>query len=163
MLTHWEPFNAMRTIEREFDDLVNRFFSTSSLDDGPGWVWRPAMEVFRDEDRLVARAELPGIDPEKDVEVSIEGNILHIKGERSFDKEISDERRYLIERAYGEFRRDVILPEGVDADEMKATYADGVLTVTVPLPESMKQAEPRKIPVAVSKVKKLLGGKRDAA
>ncbi len=156
--TLWEPFDTMRSIEREFSDIVNRFIAPESA--GRIWSWRPVTEVFREGEDLVVRAELPGIDPEKDVEVSIEGNVLHLRGHRSFDREVSDERRYVVERAYGEFRRDIALPEGVAADKLKAGYEDGVLTVTVPLPESLRASEPRKIPIAVSKVKKLLG-KRD--
>lgn len=162
LLTRWEPFDTMRSIEREFNEIVNRFFSDAP--EAPQtFMWRPAIEVFREDNDLVIRAELPGIDPEKDVEVSIEGNVLHLKGHRSFDREVSDDRRYMVERAYGEFRRDIALPEGIDPDQMKATYEDGILTITVPLPEALRASEPKKIPVAVSKVKKLLGGKKENA
>lgn len=161
LLTHWEPFEVMRSMEREFNEMVNRAFAESPETSARAWMWRPAVEVFRDGDDLVVRAELPGVDPERDVEVTIEGNVLQLKGHRSFDREVSDDRRYMVERAYGEFRRDIALPEGVDADKLEASYEDGVLTVTVPLPEALKAAEPKKIPVAVSKMKKLLGGNKD--
>jgi len=159
----WEPFDTMNSFDREFNDIVKRLFSTMS-EEGPEttWTWKPRMEVFRDDDDLVIRADLPGIDPENDIDLSIEGNVLHLKGHRSFDREVADEHRYMVERAYGEFQRDLRLPDGVDADAMKAAYEDGVLTITMPLPESVRAAEPRKIPVAVGKVKKLLGGKRAA-
>lgn len=158
LLTRWDPFE----IDREFHDLMIRFFTAPA--EGPAtWTWRPAMEVFREGGDLIVRAELPGIDPEKDVEVFIEGDMLHVKGTRSFDREVRDEHRYVAERAYGEFRRQVALPEGVDPDALTAVYESGVLTVTVPMPEALKAAEPKKIPVAIAKVKKLLGGKKDEA
>jgi HSP20 family protein len=153
----------MNLFDREFDDIVKRLFPTGS-EEGmqTTWNWKPRMEVFRDEDDLVVRADLPGIDPENDIDLWVEGNVLHLKGHRSFDREVSDEHRYLVERAYGEFRRDLRLPEGIDADAMEAAYNDGVLTITMPIPESIKAAEPRKIPVSVGKVAKLAGGERAA-
>jgi HSP20 family protein len=160
--TLWEPFDTMRSMDREFNEIVNRFFSTLPEEARSTMAWRPSVEIFRDDDDLVVRADLPGIDPDKDIELSIEGNVLHMKGHRSFDREVSDEHRYVVERAYGEFRRELALPEGVDADKMKATYDDGVLTVTVPLPDTLKATEPKAIPIAVSKVKKLFGGGRNA-
>ncbi len=161
--TLWEPFDTIRSMDREFNEIVNRFFSTLPEDARTSWSWRPSVEIFRDDDDLVVRADLPGVDPEKDIDLSIEGNVLHLKGHRSFDREVSDEHRYMVERAYGEFHRDLVLPDGIDADAMEATYQDGVLTVTIPLPESVKEAEPKKIPISVSKVKKLFGGKKHAA
>jgi HSP20 family protein len=161
--TLWEPFDTMRAFDREFNDIVNRLFSTPS-EEGPQrtWTWKPTMEVFRDGEDLVIRADIPGVDPERDIELSVEGNILRMKGHRSFDREVSDDHRYMVERAYGEFRRDLTLPDGVDADAMNASYDSGVLTITMPLPESVKAAEPRKIPVAVEKTKRLVKGKRAA-
>jgi len=159
----WEPFNTTPSFDREFNDIVNRLFSAVSENSTETtWTWKPKLEVFRDDDELVVRADLPGVDPERDIDLSIEGNVLHLTGHRSFDREVSDEHRSMVERAYGEFRRDLRLPDGVDSDAMKATYDAGVLTITMPLPESVKEDEPKKIPVAVGKVKKLLSGKRAA-
>lgn len=161
--TLWEPFSTVRSMDQEFNEIAKRFFSNLPDDARTTWSWQPSVEIFREGDDLIVRADLPGVDPDKDVDLSIEGNVLHLRGHRSFDREVSDEHRYIVERAYGEFRRDLALPEGVDVDDLKASYDDGVLTVVIPLPDSVKAVEPKKIPIAVSKVKKLFGARKSAA
>ncbi len=161
--TLWEPFSTVQSVDREFNQITSRLLSMMPDEARSTWSWQPSVEIFRDGDDLVVQADLPGIDPDKDIDLTIEGNILHLRGQRSFDREVSDEHRYMLERAYGEFRRDLTLPEGIDADKMKATYDDGVLTIVAPLPDSIKAAKPKKIPIAVSKVKKLFGARKSAA
>jgi HSP20 family protein len=91
-------------------------------------------------------AELPGLEA-KDVEVSVTGDMLTIKGEKKTEKEEKDERRHLVERTYGAFSRMVRLPAPVAADKIQATFKNGVLTVTLPKTE---EAKPKAIPVTVA-------------
>lgn len=100
------------------------------------------VEEFVDEGTYVVRADLPGIDPEKDVSVTIADDILTIEGERHEEKH--DKHRSEVH--YGSFTRRLRLPAGCSADEVAAAYADGVLKVTVPLTEP--SAEPTRIPIA---------------
>jgi HSP20 family protein len=86
------------------------------------------IEDFVEEDAYVLRAELPGLDPEKDVEVSIENDMLTIRGERREETKEKNRREF----HYGSFRRTVSLPKGTDADNITASYTDGVLEVRVP-------------------------------
>jgi HSP20 family protein len=86
------------------------------------------IEDFVEEDAYVLRAELPGLDPEKDVEVSIENDMLTIRGERREETKEKNRREF----HYGSFRRTVSLPKGADADNITASYTDGVLEVRVP-------------------------------
>ena len=87
------------------------------------------VEDFMDDNDYVVRAELPGIDPDKDVQVTLENQLLTIRGERREEKKEKD----LQEFRYGSFTRAVRLPAGTTADEVKATYADGILEVRVPV------------------------------
>ena len=98
-------------------------------------AWFPDVDVFEREGKIVIRADLPGMKPE-DVDVSVEGDLLTIKGRREEEKEIKEENYYSCERAFGEFSRTVRLPEGAATDTIEATCANGVLEVTIPRPSA---------------------------
>jgi len=91
----------------------------------------PAVDINEDEKSFKVTAELPGM-TDKDVEVSLSGNTLAIKGKKEEAKEQKDKGYYLSERSYGEFQRSFLLPEGIDPEKIEANVAKGVLTVTVP-------------------------------
>ncbi len=148
-LVRWRsPFDAFAAMERDFDDLLSRVLSARPASREGGMAsWRPRTEAFRDGDHFVVRAELPGIDPEKDVEVNLDGNVLRISGERSFDRKIDEKDRFLSERYFGSFSREFILPDGIDPESLEASYDDGVLTVTMPVPATL-EATSRRIPIA---------------
>lgn len=112
-----------------------------------GFEFRPSIDLVREDGELVVTAELPGMDP-KDIDVSIEADVLTIKGEKSEEKEISDDDRYFHERSYGKFLRRISLPDGTSPDTMSAAYDQGVLTVHVTLPKETKP-QTRQIPVEV--------------
>jgi HSP20 family protein len=96
-------------------------------------------------DELKVRAELPGIDPEKDVHISVSDHTLSIRAERREESKSEKKGVYRSEFSYGSFARSISLPEGVSADDVKATYKDGILEVQVPV--DRKKAEPKEIPV----------------
>ena len=109
-----------------------------------GEEWLPEIDVFEREGKIVVRADLPGMKRE-DIQVSVEGDTLTIKGRREEEKEVKEEDYYCCERSTGEFSRTMRLPEGVGAEAVEATYDNGVLEVTVPRP-----AAPEKKAVNVS-------------
>jgi HSP20 family protein len=109
--------------------------------------FRPSVDVDRHNGDLIVSVELPGIDPAKDVEITVDGDVLVVKGEKSEEREVSEDDRYVHERRYGKFIRRIPLPEGVSADKVMASYDSGVLTVRVTLPEEKAVLEPRTIPV----------------
>jgi HSP20 family protein len=114
------------------------------LDDTDLFGWFPPqlrVEDFVEDDTYVIRADLPGIDPERDLDVHVENGRLVVKGERR--EEHHEKNRS--EMHYGSFARTLPLPVGVDADDVTATYADGVLEVRLPLADPEEQ--PRQIPV----------------
>ncbi|MDP8958818.1 MAG: Hsp20/alpha crystallin family protein [Actinomycetota bacterium] len=150
-LTRWTPFGTFTSVERELQDVMDRFVGrpgalTNFRTEG---TWRPAVDIYREGGELQVRCELPGIDPQQDLDITVEGNILRIKGQKSFGRQINDENLYLSERLFGSFERHVHLPEGIDSEQLEANYEAGVLTVSIPMPEeSLPKA--RKLDVKVS-------------
>lgn len=116
---------------------------------GERFGFRPSMDVVKTDGRLVVTAELPGMSPD-DVDVSLEGDILTIRGEKSEERKVSEEDRYMHERTFGSFQRRIAVPAGVSADSIEAKFENGVLTVEVSLPEE-KTSESKRIPVRTPK------------
>jgi HSP20 family protein len=108
--------------------------------------WLPACDVFEDRDAVKIVAEVPGVSAE-DVKISLENNLLTIRGEKKQHAEEKSERVHRYERTYGTFERAFSLPTSVDPEKIAASYTNGVLTVTIPKAE---RARPREIPVKVS-------------
>jgi HSP20 family protein len=104
------------------------------------------VEEFRDGDTLVVRAEMPGIDPDNDVEITVSDNMLHLRAERRSETRTEDKKGYRSEFRYGSFARSVRLPAGAGEDDVKASYDDGILEVRIPIDESSTGA--RKIPIS---------------
>jgi len=131
----WSPF---LDLDKEF-----RFDFPRILREAGGF--RPSIDLVKAEGQLTLTVELPGMKAEA-VDVSLEGGILTIKGEKNEEKELSDDDRYMHERSYGSFQRRIAMPDGVTEDSIAADFENGVLTVRVALPEERAQ-EPRRIPV----------------
>lgn len=105
------------------------------------------VEEFTKDNTLVVRAELPGIDPEKDVEVTVEGELLNITAQRKEEEQTGDSLFRRSELRYGSFARTIVLPEGVDGDAVTASYRNGILEVRVPLPPEASKEPSRRVPV----------------
>ena len=126
------PFMFLqREIDRLFDDFTCGFPAFSK---GGGVAdMLPNMDVTETDKQIEITAELPGLE-EKDVQVNVADNVLTIRGEKNAEKEEKDKTYRLVERSYGSFVRSLELPEGVNADAIKASIDKGVLKVTVPKP-----------------------------
>jgi HSP20 family protein len=137
----WSPFRELDRFRRDFDDLFDRFLG-GRLSRQPSGE-RPAVEAYVANGKLIVRADLPGVDP-KDVEITATGDQLTIRGKREQQRE--ERGRDFIHRevVYGNFERVVKLPGGVNPDEIKAAYTNGVLELTVPLPE---ESRVRRVPI----------------
>jgi HSP20 family protein len=138
----------MAEFDPDVDRLLGRVFGPW-LTSGPygpvdGERWAPACDVFRRDGNLVVRMELPGIDPDTDVQVTVEDGVLCISGERRQTAE-QDEGGYRREWAYGSFQRGVPLPDTVSVEDIKASYHNGVLDVVVPNYAAL--SEPKRVPV----------------
>jgi len=149
-LIPWRPFGELEEMERRFEDILGRPLLPTVWRRIPmvEMGWAPAIEVFEKEDKFVVKAELPGI-KEEDLDVSVVGDTLTIKGERKAESEVKEEDYYCCERSYGSFSRSIALPSNVDAKKIEASYEDGVLELNLPKAPEVKAKK-----VAVSPKKK---------
>lgn len=104
------------------------------FDWGPATAQSIRVEHFTEKDSIVIRAELPGIDPERDVSITLSDDLLHISAQRTEREEHTDDDAYRSEFRYGSFSRDLRVPSGIKESDITATYSDGVLEVKVPVP-----------------------------
>ena len=119
------------TLRRDMDRLLERFFESPWAELPALGDWTPALDVSEGKDAITVKAELPGVDP-KEINISLTGDMLTIKGEKEETKEEKDERKHRVERSYGGFMRSVVLPTSVDASKVNATFKNGVVTITLP-------------------------------
>lgn len=124
-----------REMNRLFDDFFGRDFGIEPFR-GPG-QWMPALDVSETDKAVIVKAELPGLDV-KDVEVSITGSVLTVRGEKKDEKEQKTRNYHRIERTYGSFERVVQLPCPVKNDQTQATFKNGVLTIELPKSEQVR-------------------------
>jgi len=139
-MERWDPFRGVSDIQGEVNRLFDSFFNRPTAVPQGGRSWMPLVDMLETKDDLVLGVDLPGV-RDKDVSVSITGDWLTIRGERRFEDEQTDNESLHVERVYGKFERLVQLPLAVQADEVKATYRDGVLTITLPKAEEVKPKE----------------------
>jgi len=142
------PFSMMRQLSRDMDRLFDSFFGpglgSSSWGGREDWdaptLWSPQIDVQRRDDALVVKADLPGVRKE-DLKIDIDDNALVISGQRQEEHEEGGQDRgyQLYERSYGTFYRAIPLPQDVNADDIQAEMREGVLKVTVPLPQSARR------------------------
>jgi HSP20 family protein len=136
-------------VDTTFGDMLRSFFGSEALFHtvaGDSHLMR--LEEYVDDDTFVIRAELPGIDPEKDVEISVGNGVLRLRAEREERSEQKRPDEYRSEFRYGRLGRNIRLPEGVDESQVTARYQDGILEVRVPLPKPAATEAPKKIEVA---------------
>lgn len=159
-LTPWRPLRELEEMERRFEDIFGRSVMPA--------LWRrmqteekaltPAIEVFEKEDMYVVKAELPGTKQE-DIDVSVVGDTLTIRGEKKAETEIKEENYICRESSYGSFHRSISLPSNINPQKIEANFEDGVLEINLP-----KAAEVKAKKVSVSaKKKETAGGKKRAS
>ena len=145
-VSRWDPFQDLLSIQDEMNQLFTRAFGRER----PGQsepvqqrLWAPALDISERKDAYVVTVEVPGVKPEE-LDITLEDGLLTIQGERRFTQESSDQQFHRVERRYGSFRRSITLPSQVQADQIEASFENGVLEVVVPKAE---EAKPKKITV----------------
>ncbi len=137
-LIQWKPFREVSRLRSEMDRLWDEYFGAGRRGLQPlEEAWLPAVDVSESEDKITVKAEIPGLEA-KDIDISMSGDTLTIKGEKKTETEEKEENYHVVERSYGSFRRAMKLPALVDADRVEATYKNGVLTVVLPKKEEVK-------------------------
>ncbi|MFZ3089789.1 MAG: Hsp20/alpha crystallin family protein [Nitrospirota bacterium] len=146
-LIKWDPFRDLLSLQERMNKLFEESLSRSGKDQEDLTVgrWSPAIDVMENEQEIVIKGELPGIEL-KDVEVLIKDNLLTLRGERKFEKEEEKENYHRIERAYGAFQRVFTLPASVEQDKVKAKMRDGILEIRLP---KAKKELPKKVEIEV--------------
>jgi len=149
-IVRFEPFRDLTSLQERMNRLFSESYRSQQTGDDDwalGGTWAPAVDIYEQDNNIVLKAELPGVDP-KDVDIQLENNTLTLRGERKLDKEVKKENYHRVERAYGTFTRSFTLPAVVDQNNIKAEFKDGVLRVTLPKRE---EAKPKQIQINVTK------------
>jgi HSP20 family protein len=130
------------TFQNRLSRLLNDAFTPYAAVEGVG-AWLPPVDIVEETDRLLLRAELPGVSVE-DIDIKVENGTLILRGEKKQEKEVDTESAHRLERYYGTFTRSFVLPVSIAADAIQARYKDGVLEVVLPKAD---EAKPRKIKI----------------
>jgi HSP20 family protein len=147
MANAWDVMRELATMQERMNRIWGSVYDRGHEDVTSRGAWLPPVDIYETDSReIVLKAEVPGIKRE-DIDLTVENNVLTIRGERRRDESVKEERFHRIERAYGSFSRSFTLPNTVDSQRVRADYRDGVLTVTLPQRE---EARPRQIQVEVS-------------
>jgi HSP20 family protein len=134
----WRPFGELSSLRKEMDSLWDKFFGGKTFAGSFAEEWAPLVDISETEDRLLVKVELPGLEA-KDVNVSISGDLLTIRGEKKKEKEEKDEHHHCVERYTGTFQRVLRLPVDVEPDKVDASFKMGVLKITLPKVEKAKK------------------------
>ena len=151
-VTRWDPFTVLAHLDRDFDELVRRTWGAPVGRRGSTAGYVPATDVATEGEDVVLTLELPGVDIERDVDIEVHDGRLTISGQRRESSEHEEggegsDKVLVREMRYGSFRREFALPEGVDADDVSATYDRGLLQVRV---RSVAKPAPQPRKIAIS-------------
>lgn len=138
-LVRWSPVRDLLDIREEMNRLFNEFFS-ENLGRRTEGFWGPRVDVLERDDEILLTAELPGVSKD-DIKVTLQDNVLTLKGEKRQERERKDEKHRVLERAYGSFQRSFALPASVVVDKITASYKDGLLKIRLPKAEEAKTKE----------------------
>jgi len=139
-LTRWNPTRDMFSIRKQMNHLFDDVFRPVVRNDDSRlfkWDWHPTVDIYDNDENVVIKAELPGMD-KKDIDIDVKNGVLTLKGERNFDNEVKEGKYYRRERTFGKFERFFRLPVKVDPEKINAKYKDGILTIDIPKPEEQK-------------------------
>jgi len=157
VLTRWQPFRELSSLQDRVNRLFSEFFPEMDGDNSSliaPW-FSPRTDVYEEDDHVLLEMEIPGVKQE-DLNITIENNVLTVSGERKFDERRKQDRYQRNERFYGSFSRTFTLPSTVDPDNIEAKYENGVLYLTMP---KKADARPRQIKIGAPPQKQLTGSK----
>jgi len=144
-IIRYDPFRDLRNLQEEVNRLFSNNISRDFGDEGIArGAWNPSVDIYENKDQIVLEAELPGMNRE-DFDLTVENNVITLRGERRFEKRDESDNYHRVERSYGSFSRSFTLPQTVTGESATAEYKNGVLRVTLPKREEVKA---RRIEVA---------------
>ncbi len=141
-LMRWEPFDELMRVRQSMDKLLEGSFMRPSrlISSVLGETPAVPIDMYQESDRIVIKASVPGTKPDE-MDVTITGDTLTIKGESKSETEVKKENYLYQEHHYGSFSRSIQLPTGLNTDKTEATFKDGILTLTIPRLEELKPKE----------------------
>jgi HSP20 family protein len=144
-LIRWNPMRDMFSFRHQMNHLFDDVFGSVVRGDSGLSMWNryPTVDIYDNDENIIIKAELPGID-KKDIVIDVKDGVLTLKGERSFDNEVKEEKYYCRERTFGKFERVFRIPADVDPEKIRADYKDGILKIDIPKPE---EQQPKQITV----------------
>jgi HSP20 family protein len=164
-MMRWDPFQDLRSTQDEMTQMNPMLAHALGLharqqgnDRAMTTAWAPALDISERKDAYLVTVELPGVEPD-DFQITMEDGLLTIQGEREFAQESSEQQFHRVERRYGAFRRSITLPAQVQADQIEASFDNGVLEVMVPKAE---EAKPKRIQVRPGPAKVVDASSEDA-
>ncbi len=145
-ITRWDQSRGLTSLQ----DQVNRLFEDNFTRERSGHAdlatWAPPVDIHETENELVLKADLPGLQ-EEDIDVRLENNMLTIRGERKFEKDVNEDNYLRVERAYGPFTRSFSLPNTISSESVRAEYHNGVLALHM---AKREESKPKQIKISVS-------------
>jgi HSP20 family protein len=145
-VVRYEPFRGISALHDQVNRLFNESLYRGQTEESAITTWAPAVDIYETPNELVVKADLPDVS-EKDIDIRVENNLLTVRGERKFDKSVTEDHYLRVERTYGSFSRSFSLPNTVNPEAIRAEYKNGVLTVNLPKREESK---PRQVKVQVN-------------
>lgn len=142
-MQRWDPWTDLQDVERRMADMMRFPLTSWWRTPSTQLAWAPPVEVYEKDDKVMVKAEVPGMTKD-DIDVSVQGDMLTISGEKKTESEVKEQDYYRSEFSYGRFSRSVALPTAVDASKVEANYNNGVLEISLPKSE---EAKPRKIEI----------------
>ncbi len=137
-LTRWEPFRDLISLREAMDRLFEESVVRPQAGElGPRMMGTLAVDMYETDEAVVVKTAIPGVDPE-DIDISVTGDTLTIKGETRAEEEVEEENYVCRERRYGAFSRSLTVPVAIEADKADAEFDDGILTLTLPKAEEVK-------------------------
>ena len=163
-MMRWDPFQDLRSAQDEMAQMSPMLAHALGLHGQPqgsdrATAWAPALDISERKDAYLVTVELPGLKPE-DLDITMEDGLLTIQGERQFTAESSEQQFHRVERRYGAFRRSITLPAQVQADQIEASFEDGVLQILVPKAE---EATPKRIQIRPGRTEVTAASSEDAS
>lgn len=141
-MVRWDPFNNVTALQDRINRLFDDAFPTRREfeEDVSKGDWRPAVDIYDTDEAVVIHVELPGISKEN-ISVEVRGNVLTLRGEKSINKDFSEENCCRQERCYGTFQRAFTLPSSINSQSIKASFKDGILELKIPKPEEERPTQ----------------------
>jgi len=136
-LTRWEPMRDMVTLRDAMDRLFDEAFTRPWFSDGGSGMGMPAVDLYQTDDDVIVKVAVPGMKPE-DVQISVTGDTLTVKGEIRQENDSKEKAYHIREQRWGSFERTITLPTAVRSDKAQAEFENGILNVTLPKAEDVK-------------------------